>query len=144
MGKLIAKLKTALANTDEGLVLSAKRAAFYRGRLVVKTPFDASASCGIIFLSRKQNDIQTLHHEYGHILQLKAMGFFRFLARVIVPSLMGNLLNRMGRISGGEYYGLPWEREADMLGGVQRRNRIEWEGRVDAKRLFGLLRRKRK
>ena len=141
MGRLIEKLKSAVRNTDEERVLSAKRAAFYRGRLVIKTPFDASASCAIILLSRRQNDIQTLHHEYGHILQLKSMGFLRFLVKVIVPSILGNILNRMGRISGAEYYGLPWEKEADMLGGVVR-DRTEWKGVVNARTMLKMMRKK--
>ena len=120
MGKLWERFKKFIHNRDEKNVLLAKRAAFYNGRLILKTPFKASASFGIIFISRKQNSLVTLRHEYGHIIQLKKIGFFRFFVKVAIPSVTGNLLHRMGRLSTAEYYGLPWEHEADEYGGVIR------------------------
>lgn len=129
MKKLWERFKKFIHNTDEQAVLNAKRAAFLNGRLVLKTPFRASASFGIILLSKKQNNLVTLRHEYGHIVQLKTIGFFRFLVGVIIPSITGNLLHRLGRLSSEEYYGLPWEHQADELGKVGiRRNVVVREG----------------
>ena len=128
MKKLWERFKNFIHNRSEQAVFQAKRAAFYNGRLILKTPFKASASFGIIFISKHQNNYVTLRHEYGHIIQLKSMGFFRFVARVAIPSLTGNILHRMGRLTSAEYYGLPWEHEADEYGGVMRGSVILREG----------------
>jgi hypothetical protein len=99
MGKLLDRFKKFIHNRDERNVLTAKRAAFYNGRLILKTPFKVSASFGVIFMSKKQNSLVTLRHEYGHIIQLKTIGLFRFIVTVAIPSVTGNILYRMGRLS---------------------------------------------
>lgn len=88
--------------------------AYYHGVLVVKTPFDASFSLGIIGLSVYQQDENTLKHEYGHTKQLKEKGV-RYISDVLIPSVTINLLDRLGKLP-YSYYGAPWEAEADALG----------------------------
>jgi TRAP-type uncharacterized transport system substrate-binding protein len=92
---------------------------FYKGALVVKTPFDASFSFGIIGLSENQQNVDTLNHEYGHVLQMKDKGLDAFIIDVAVPSVMINILDRKGKLK-YDYFGAPWEAEADALGGVNR------------------------
>ncbi len=93
--------------------------AFYKEVLVIKVPFDASFSFGIIGMSYLQMDSTTLNHEYGHAVQLQNKGFPVFLEEVAIPSVMANILDRMGKLK-YDYYGSQWEAEADMLGGVNR------------------------
>lgn len=64
-------------------------------------------------------DTDTILHEYGHYLQLQAMGVGNYLFNVAIPSVTGNILDRQGKLS-VHYYSQPWEYEADQLGGVSR------------------------
>ena len=87
---------------------------------------NASFSYGIIGLSTQQQDSNTLNHEYGHKVQLDNMGVADYVAEVACPSLTINLLGRVGKLK-YDYYGAPWEAEADALGGVVRTyNNTPW------------------
>ncbi len=108
-------------NTDPELVFRANYFSCYKGILVIKTPFRASCFLGVIGLSRRQQNVQTLDHEYGHALQLRNRGKRYFLSRVLFHSLTINILSRMGKLP-YDYYGAPWEAEADRLGGVERKS----------------------
>lgn len=61
--------------------------------------------------------IRTVRHEYGHTQQLERMGLLQFTARVAIPSVTCNLLDRVDMLP-CDYYSLPWEYQADMYGGV--------------------------
>ena len=80
------------------------------------------ANCGIslgkyIFLdSDRSLKEKSVRHEYGHQLQSKKYGWL-YLIVVGLPSVIGNLIDRYKKI---DYYSLPWEKEADKLGGVYR------------------------
>lgn len=52
-------------------------------------------------------------------------GPFLFTANVAIPSLIGNGLKRLDWLP-CDYYSLPWEHEADILGGVTRSNYEPW------------------
>ena len=106
-------------NESEEKVFSSNYFCKYKGTLVIKTPFDASFSFGFIGLSKKQQSSETLNHEYGHTLQFKNMGIVNYTTDVAVPSITINLLDRLGKLK-YDYYGAPWESEADLLGGVNR------------------------
>ncbi len=108
-------------NESEEAVFASHYFSCYKGTFVLKTPFKASFSLGFIGLSRKQQNLNTLKHEYGHKLQLKSMGFIRYLIRVAIPSLTINCLDRIKKLP-YEYYSYPWEKEADTLGAVLNRN----------------------
>lgn len=107
-------------NENEKNVFEAYCFSCYKGTLVLKTAFCASFSFGFIGLSRKQQNLNTLKHEYGHRLQLKRMGFFRYLFKVACPSVTINILHRIRKLP-YEYYSYPWEKEADELGKVSNR-----------------------
>lgn len=111
--------KTAVSGEEK--TLGSKVFSRYNGRLVVRLPIGRNAfSCGIIVLGHKlaynEAGIRTLKHEYGHILQLKAMGYFRFIRYIAIPSMKGYWT----KVSHADYYSQPWEYGADKLGGVNR------------------------
>lgn len=106
-------------NQSESVVFESNYFSNYKGVFVIKTPFDASFSLGIIGLSMQQQDEATLKHEYGHCIQLDNMGFCNYIRNVAIPSVGINLLSRAGKLP-YDYYGAPWEAEADTLGGVNR------------------------
>ena len=104
-------------NQSEDVVFSSNYFSNYNGALVVKTPFDASFSFGFIGISTKQQNSNTLNHEYGHTVQMKNMGIGSYITDVAVPSITINILDRKGKLP-YDYYSYPWEAEANKLGGV--------------------------
>ena len=102
-------------NQSEDVVFSSNFFSFYNGVLVVKTPFDASFSFGIIGLSTRQQTADVLNHEYGHSLQLEEMGTAMYVINVAIPSVIINLLDRQGKLP-YDYYSYPWEAGANELG----------------------------
>jgi len=54
-----------------------------------------------------------VRHEWGHFVQLSIVGVPKFLAFFAVPSMLSKSPN---------YYSLPWERSADLFGGVSGAN----------------------
>ena len=98
----------------------------YKGVLVIKSSFDASFSFGFIVLSHSQQNSNTLNHEYGHTVQLKNMGVCKYIVDVAIPSVTINLLSRADKLK-YDYYGAPWEAQADLYGGVTRKtNNSPW------------------
>ena len=105
-------------NESEAAVLASHVFSAYRGTFVLRLPMRGNAaSFGIIFLGNRVRSADTVRHEYGHRLQLRSMGLFRYIARVAVPSVRANLLDRRHRLPFA-YYDSAWEAEADRLGGV--------------------------
>lgn len=114
------------SNESEDVVFKSNYFSCYKGTLVVITPFDASVSFGVIGLSSRQKTSNMLNHEYGHKLQLNNMGMLTYISDVAIPSFTANMLDRFGKLP-YDYYGSPWEAEADMLGGVNRmHNNTPW------------------
>ena len=107
-------------NADESSVLNSDKVSFYKGEFVVREDWKftngRSASFGIMFLNKKENSKDTVKHEYGHFLQLSIMGVKREVLYFAIPSIFS---------SGKNYYSLPWERSADMLGGVNRNKYVK-------------------
>ncbi len=128
---LLAGIKAAfdfVTNTDAEAVVKAKYFAFYRGKLVIKHNVPGQTSCsmfGILFIN--SNDPTTPHsyhanettvqHEYGHAVQYDMMGTGAYIVKIVIPSLSSYYLD----VPEDEYYSLPWERSADILGGVERK-----------------------
>ena len=108
------------SNEDEDTVYSSNYFSCYKGVFVLNTPFDASFSFGLIGFSKNNYTEETLDHEYGHIQQFNSMGTCIYFAHVGVPSLTLNILRRTGNLD-YDYYGAPWEAQADELGGVTRK-----------------------
>ena len=123
-------------NTDPNVVYNGGFLTFYKGAPVLRLPFEMTGfSFGVIVLgSQYQNNksgINTLMHEYGHVQQLKERGIIGYTAFIALPSIGGNLANRMD-ILPWEYYSSPWEYEADILGGVDRGNYETWASTVNS------------
>ncbi|MBQ8830437.1 MAG: hypothetical protein IJ017_02420 [Oscillospiraceae bacterium] len=135
-------MKRKKQNTDIEKVLKARHFSSYMSVPVIKLPIgDSGMSLGVIFLGKDVDSPQLLLHEYGHRLQLKNMGFFRYFIKIFIPSLTANILWRKGKLP-YDYYGSPWESEADVLGGVVRTkaNRPWPEGAASYKNLLKLFR----
>ena len=126
-------------NLDPKKVIKATYFSAYKKTVIVKVPFSRSGlSIGIIFLGNKAKDENLVKHEYGHRLQLEQMGLFRYLKKVFFPSVTANLLDRLGRLP-YDYYGSPWEAEADRLGGVKRRRPVRLWPKDTARSVKDLL-----
>lgn len=114
-------------NTDENKVFSSNCFSSYKGTFVIKTPFRSSFSFGFIALSKRQQNVATLKHEHGHRLQLQNMGMLGYIKNVAIPSVAAYRLNKKGKLP-FDYYGAPWESEADLLGEVNRKtNNNAWQ-----------------
>lgn len=112
------------SNTSEQAVIDAHYFSSYKGKLVIKLPIGTNAfSFGIMFIGddvgSRSDPIETIQHEYGHTVQYDQMGFNDYLFDVAIPSVTANILQRQGKLP-YDYYGSPWESEADRLGGVSR------------------------
>lgn len=73
-----------------------------------------------------------LNHEYGHILQERLMGSVGYLLKICLPSMLFNLISRgensVGKFVQKNYYNLPWEYSADVLGSVKRQHTEQASG----------------
>jgi hypothetical protein len=107
-------------NTSEADVIASHFFSAYKGTFVLKLPIGTNAaSYGILFIGNKVSSVNTIKHEYGHRLQWESKGMWNFTKEVALPSVTANILDRMGKLP-YDYYGSPWEAEADLLGGVIR------------------------
>lgn len=103
---------------DVAIALKTRKMQKFRGATVIRTAFRGSFTLpGIIFLSRKYADRDLLLHEYGHVLQARKYGFFKYLFRIAVPSVWNYWTGRAQKKFKCSYYELPWEKEASELGG---------------------------
>ena len=75
-------------------------------------------SAVFLFIGDGVNSAQTIQHEYGHYCHLNQIGVVEYALFAGIPSLMGFWTG----VSYTDYYSLPWEYVADMLGGVNRDN----------------------
>ena len=77
-------------------------------------PRTAYQLCGHIFISRRWArttfDLTLLTHEYGHFLQQRELGLWRYLWRVALRSTFSVLRNR------GQHFAQPYERDATRRG----------------------------
>lgn len=103
-------------NESEEKVFDSNYISSYKGKLVIKTPFESSFSFGFIGLSVDQQDSETLNHEYGHCIQFEELGIIKYAQYIALPSLKGY----WGGVTDKDYYSQPWEYGADMYGGVNR------------------------
>ena len=93
-------------NTDEALVLQSQKVSFYKGKPVFKVPGNSGFSFGALFLSRNwgSNDID--------------------LVKTVIPSVTGYIADKLNLLSPIQYYELPWEYDADKLGGAITKSRL--------------------
>lgn len=133
-------------NEDVEKVLKSRFCSFYKGVLVLKAPIGLNGiSFGLIILGSKVRSKELLLHEYGHVLQLKKLGFWKYLFKIFIPSVTASILDKKGRLP-YDYYGSPWEAEADTLAHVARvKNNTPWsqEAYTSYKDLLKLFRKRR-
>ncbi len=121
-------------NTDTSKVFSANYFSSYKGTPVLRLRSKLVTSwaiAGTIFLNKENNENLTpsrqaelLNHEYGHILQEKILGP-AYMAVIAIPSVIYNYTSRGNPVLNSNYYNMPWEYCADVLGGVER-NHANW------------------
>lgn len=102
-------------NNNEATVLGSSNVSFYKGVPVFLKNSGRSGSFYAISLSKQQN-ADTLRHEWGHNVQAMIMGPGNYGLTV---GIMSPLSMRASKWGG--YYNSPWETGADMFGGVQGR-----------------------
>ena len=107
------------SNEDEQKVLGANYISSYKETFILKIPGDNAFSFGILFIGNDYKDPNVVKHEYGHKLQLDQRGVLGYLTDIALPSVTAFWLSEFGKIT-YDYYGSPWESEADALGGVTR------------------------
>lgn len=78
--------------------------------------FPGGISLGKYIILRKPYEV-TIHHECGHHKQSLRYGWL-YLLIVGLPSLLGNVYDRLFGLTIEQYYNLPWEKQADKLGGI--------------------------
>lgn len=61
-------------------------------------------------------NVNLLHHEYGHIMQLQELGLVDYLTFVAVPSVLCYWGTELGYFPEEYYYSYPWEYQADQYG----------------------------
>ena len=97
-------------------VLSSNHVSFYRGMPVFRNDGKRSGSFLGIWLTHETNTrddaSEVVKHEWGHSVQQGAMGMIKYLLLVGAPSNY--------EWSNRPYYDRPWERMADVFGGVSR------------------------
>lgn len=92
----------------------------FRESVVYLWPFRAGLSLGKYIFVGAHAGMDTLLHEWGHSRQSMMLGPL-YLPVVGLPSLVMNVLTRMGLLRGGAAYYKRWpESWADRLGGVKR------------------------
>ena len=97
--------------------------------------FDSAISLGnYIFLDSDGNfSYKTIKHEFGHQKQSLMLGPL-YLIIIGLPSIMGNILNRIKykyfrrHYDPDFYYKQPWEAWADKLGDVERKSSKDVKG----------------
>ncbi len=106
-----------LFNSDVDTVLESNTLSFYKGQLVIREDWEftnnRSGSFGVMFLNSNETSSDTVNHEWGHFAQLKLMGVPNYALSVTIPSICSDPYDP-------NYYSNPWERTADLLGGVVR------------------------
>lgn len=76
-------------------------------------------SLGNYIIMNRQDKEDGMKHEYGHSIDSRRLGPI-YLIVVGIPSLLGNIYSRIFKKSDKWYYNLPWEKSADINGGVVR------------------------
>ena len=100
---------------DAAATTASGELSFYKGVPVVKNNNGIKMSFGVIFLSNDAFDYN-LNHERGHNTQLMMLGPVKYGLGIGAPSLTTNL-----NYKGDYYHSFPWERTAEMFGGVNNR-----------------------
>ena len=107
-------------NQSEKRVIEAHYFSSYKGKLVLKEQLvmgKSGFSYGVIFIGDDVRSADTVKHEYGHTVQLENRGIIKYTTEVVIPSVTAFVLDEIGKLP-YDYYGSPWEAEADRYGGA--------------------------
>ena len=139
-------------NSNTGDVVASQKVSFYKGVPVLRLNLPSSFSFGIMFLDNAGTgtaDDTTVKHEYGHSVQQMIIGPQKYFNFIAVPSLLmnavfavellftGNITNPLYNV----YFDLPFERSADLFGGVLETDRkhSKWSSEISLFYLAFLL-----
>ena len=75
----------------------------------------------VIHFHPYQINVETLKHEYGHILQERVLGMGKYIQHIALPSVIYNLMARKSAVLSENYFNTPWEKGADILGRIENR-----------------------
>lgn len=114
-------------NTDEGVALKSTVLSFYKGSTVVRQDIIGTCSIFGTIWAEKGISGEDLNHEFGHSVQERILRE-KYIFTIAVPSVTNYFY---GSKTDKDYYSLPWERTADLFGGVNRgcgykQYSIEW------------------
>ena len=102
-------------NKDASVAKKSKVLSFYKGSTVVRQDIIGYFSAfGTIWLNTG-NDETDIMHEYGHSIQERFLRL-SYWTTIAIPSVINN---KFGSNKNIDYYSTPWERTADLLGGVK-------------------------
>ena len=109
-------------NTDESATLNSNKVSFYKFVPVFKFESEKLSSFSFlgIFLNKKSMDENVLRHEYGHNVQQMLLGPVKYSLGIFAPSAAYNVISREHDSLQELYYSMPWERTAELFGGVIR------------------------
>ena len=122
-------------NKNPDAVFDSNYFSCYKGKLVILHSSKFLSSWGIfntIFLNRNVDKASTIdktntiNHEYGHLLQEEKYGVGLYLIGIALPSMIYNLASKNNQNLKNMYYSMPWEYNADVLGGVNRGDYQPW------------------
>lgn len=105
------------ANTSERKFLTCNYFTAYKGKLAVKFPNKwGSVSLGFVMLFSSEANENTVRHEYGHTVQLSALGYYKWIKYYAIPSFLSAEFD-LYELVGIDYLNQPWETTASEFGG---------------------------
>jgi len=106
-------------NTDASATADSTNVSFYKGQFVIREDWaitnGRSGSFVFMFLNVRDNDEETIKHEWGHFVQFAAMHPLTYLTSVAIPSVFSDNQSDI------QYYSNPWERTSDWIAGINRK-----------------------
>ena len=140
-------------NDNEQDVCEAEYVSAYKGNLVLRfynRTLTSWSVFGTLFINDRTVDKSgssagnarnenLIRHEWGHAQQELLIGSIPYLLGVALPSMTANLAARIFPSVLSVYNDLPWERSADVLGGVTRSSYSSWSAPVGTLYFIGLL-----
>ena len=108
-------------NQSDSTALKAKVVGFYKGSTMVRHNLNGTFSISGTIWAQSGIASITLNHEHGHLIQEKLLGPL-YLFNIAIPSVLYYWYDVKTSGSSRDYYSNPWERTADWLEGVDRKN----------------------
>jgi len=130
-----------IINNDNEQKIIDEELPYYQGVPIIHFSSEELSSFSIngkIFLEDDAS-INTLKHEYGHILQEREMGTGLYVVAVAIPSVTCYFMSKNNEFLETNYYNMPWEYDADRRGRVYGRDGYyaEWAEEASQKYFSG-------